>query len=135
MPTYDFQCKKCDKIFEKYLSFKEVDSTNLVVSCPCGSVETARQLSCGIMFFDSDPKTVGSLAERNYSRLGEASKAKIMQEKSNSAKELEKISPNAKKVIKTPKELRTKWPKLSKKAISKMNVNDYINSSCEPKEM
>lgn len=139
MPTYDFECGKCKKVFEKHLSFKEVDSEDLVVSCPCGSTKTSRQLSCGIMFMDGDPQTVGTLAERNYRNLGEAGRAKVQQEGEERKSELRKtISPKAKSVIQTPKDVRSKWPKLSPNALAKMDnkkINEYINSSCEPKEL
>jgi putative FmdB family regulatory protein len=43
MPLYEYQCKKCEKMFEILLSFRELDDP---VKCPdCGSEETDRLLS------------------------------------------------------------------------------------------
>lgn len=134
MPTYNFECKECNTQFEKFILFKELDTTK--VECSCGSANISRQLECGIMFFDSDPKTVGSWAERNYSRLGEASRSRIEQKKvEDKETQRQVISPNAKSVLKTPSEVKSKWPKLSKEALKKIDVKEYITSDCEPKEM
>lgn len=134
MPTYQFECTKCKKQFDKFILFKELDTTK--VECVCGSADVSRQLSCGIMFFDADPQTVGTLAERNYHKMGEATKSRIEQKKVEDAEMKRKvISPKASGVMKNKSEIKSKWPKLSKDALKKMDIKEYITSDCPPKEM
>jgi len=43
MPTYDYKCKECGKVFEVFLRFSELDDQ---VNCPnCGSEKTERVFS------------------------------------------------------------------------------------------
>ncbi len=43
MPTYDYRCKECGKVFEVFRRFSELDKE---VSCPsCGSEKTERIFS------------------------------------------------------------------------------------------
>ncbi|MBL8034218.1 MAG: zinc ribbon domain-containing protein [Leptospiraceae bacterium] len=44
MPTYDYKCADCGRIFEKFHGMNETPQ----VSCPeCQSINTARQISLG----------------------------------------------------------------------------------------
>lgn len=137
MPTYAYKCGSCSKDFDKFLTFKQYDDTKLVVNCDgCGSPKTTRLLSATAFVFDGDPKTVGTWAERNYSKLGEASRSRIEQKKVEDREtQRQVISPKSSGVIQTPSEVKSKWPKLSKDALKKMDIKEYITSDCEPKEM
>ena len=43
MPTYDYECRECGKVFEVFRRFSELDEE---VSCPdCGSEKTERVFS------------------------------------------------------------------------------------------
>ena len=43
MPTYDYKCKECEKVFEIFLHFSELEKE---VKCPnCGSKNTERIFS------------------------------------------------------------------------------------------
>lgn len=44
MPIYEYQCKRCGKIFER---FQKLNDREEIVKCPnCGSKEIERILSC-----------------------------------------------------------------------------------------
>jgi putative FmdB family regulatory protein len=44
MPTYEYRCTKCEKVFSVVMSMAEHDQTN--VRCPaCGSGEVVQQYS------------------------------------------------------------------------------------------
>jgi putative FmdB family regulatory protein len=47
MPTYEFFCRKCEKPFERTLSFAEYDrEMKKNMKCPnCGSAKVERQIS------------------------------------------------------------------------------------------
>lgn len=49
MPFYDFQCKKCDEIFEIRASIKEKED-GLEPECPkCHSMETRQVITAGLV--------------------------------------------------------------------------------------
>lgn len=73
MPTYIFKCYDdeggCDHTFEITCPMNEIQGLKPI--CPeCQSCESVfRDFSGDVYVFDSAPKTVGTLAERNASRM------------------------------------------------------------------
>jgi putative FmdB family regulatory protein len=76
MPTYDFQCKKCQNIFDEICGFEEK------IPCPkCKSKRTERLLTIGLPIgingsFDFRAKTNYERATRESAAAREAVKGK-----------------------------------------------------------
>lgn len=46
MPLYEFECSKCEHVFDKILTIREMEKTR--PTCPaCGSDETKKLISSG----------------------------------------------------------------------------------------
>ena len=46
MPLYEFECKKCEHVFDKILTIKEMETVKL--ACPqCGSDDIRKLISSG----------------------------------------------------------------------------------------
>ena len=46
MPLYEFQCKECNKVFDKIMSLREMEET--LPPCPeCGSKKVKQTLAAG----------------------------------------------------------------------------------------
>lgn len=73
MPTYGFECYEdedgCGLYFEIECSMDEISNTK--PECPeCHSIDAvARNFQGDVYVFDSSPKTVGALADRNASKI------------------------------------------------------------------
>jgi putative FmdB family regulatory protein len=46
MPLYEFECRKCEHVFDKVLTIKEMETTS--PACPeCGSEDVKKLMSSG----------------------------------------------------------------------------------------
>ena len=75
MPTFTYMCNSCNKIFEKQLSFKEYDTISVL--CECGSNDLQRDSQADVATVVESHKTVGSLANKNTSRMSDDEKESI----------------------------------------------------------
>ena len=55
MPTYDFRCEQCSKLFEARLSFAEADDGKLPACPACGAQYPKRLLSSTINILTGKP--------------------------------------------------------------------------------
>tara|TARA_R110002110_G_scaffold198675_6_gene409154 strand:- start:4174 stop:4533 length:360 start_codon:yes stop_codon:yes gene_type:complete len=84
MPLYVFECYEedggCGRAFEIKTTMDKISSTH--PSCPsCRKRKSvARNFHTDITVFDAAPKTVGTLAERNVSRLSKDERIAITKE-------------------------------------------------------
>lgn len=81
---YDYKCEECShEMIDVYQSIKE----DALVTCPsCGKNTLQRVIYGGICSFMKDTKTIGQLADRNWSKLGSYQRSEIEaqnQEKKN----------------------------------------------------
>ena len=51
MPSYDFQCKKCDKVWEELMSMKDFDNIKKLKCPACGSKKKDRLLGASSIMF------------------------------------------------------------------------------------
>lgn len=113
MPFYNFECSRCDTIFEKELPMSKATSTR--PSCPsCGKRKCTRNYSecVSIMGFDVSPKTLGAVIDRNDSQFSEDRKEHLIKEHNKKLykkkKEREESMPSG---MGTPVDNRGKTPK------------------------
>jgi putative FmdB family regulatory protein len=85
---YDYICDECShEMKDVYQSIKDEAFTQ----CPsCGKDGLRRVIYGGIASFMSDPKTIGSLAEKNWSKKGYYERSEI---EANSKKNTQESSP------------------------------------------
>lgn len=87
MLTYDYACETCQHRCEIRQSIKD----DPITKCPKCEHETLSRLICAVEFFDTSPKTLGSLAEKNQQKLGSealSEKREIFQEQKAQQREL-----------------------------------------------
>lgn len=72
---YDYICDECShEMMDVYQSIKD----DALVKCPsCGKDALRRVIYGGIGSFMSDPKTIGSLADKNWSKKGHYERSDI----------------------------------------------------------
>lgn len=72
---YDYVCDECShEMKDVYQSIKD----DALVQCPsCGKDSLRRLIYGGIGSFMSDPKTIGSLADKNWSKKGHYERSDI----------------------------------------------------------
>lgn len=72
---YDYICDECShEMVDVYQSIKD----DALVKCPsCGKDALRRVIYGGIGSFMSDPKTIGSLADKNWSKKGHYERSDI----------------------------------------------------------
>lgn len=115
MPTYTYQCSKCESVFETVCSVKDYKEK---VKCPdCSSIKTFRRyvddlstLNASVKKSDSELKTIGDLAQRNTDRMSDDHKAHLYN-KHNSYKEDTSEKPLPKGMSRIKKPPKTIWPK------------------------
>jgi len=80
---YDYVCDECShEMKDVYQSIKDESLTQ----CPsCGKEGLRRLIYGGIASFMSEPKTIGSLADRNWSKKGHYEKSEIEAQSKKSA--------------------------------------------------
>lgn len=85
---YDYICDECShEINDVYQSIKD----DALTQCPsCGKEGLRRVIYGGIASFMSEPKTIGSLADRNWSKKGHYERSEI---EANSKKGTQESSP------------------------------------------
>lgn len=95
MPKYDYICDKCNhEIVDLYQS---IHDEALVECTSCGQNALRRVIYGGLGSFMKDPKTIGSLADHNWSKKGHYEKSDIEsqskpKEKKSYAKEINKMT-------------------------------------------
>jgi putative FmdB family regulatory protein len=119
MPTYTYNCIKCNSKFELFFYIKDyVEQPECSI---CGSKKTQRSYVCdaitqssSVRKSDSEYKTIGDLAKRNSDRLSQDEKIHLYN-KHNSYKyeESNKTLPTGMSRIKKPE--KTTWPGSSPK--------------------
>ena len=86
MPIYQYECRSCKHNLEELQSFDDIPLTK----CPnCKKKKLFRVVTGGLGFYMSG-RTVGSLADKNSSKLSEDCKQYIKQK--NKTKKIDKIS-------------------------------------------
>jgi putative FmdB family regulatory protein len=75
MPKYDYICDDCNhEIIDLYQSIYDESLTE----CPsCGKKTLRRVIYGGLGSFMKDPKTIGGLADINWSKMGHYQKSEI----------------------------------------------------------
>lgn len=107
---YDYRCDNCSyEMSDVYQSIKD----EALTQCPsCGKPSLQRVIYGGLGSFMKDTKTIGQLADNNWSKLGSYKRSEIEQQKKDklnkeqsplsvfgdvSKKELNKMTPEQKK--------------------------------------
>lgn len=74
---YDYVCNECDhRIIDYYQSIHD----DAITLCPkCGQHSLQRCITGGLGSFMKDVKTIGQLADKNYSNLGHYKRSEIEQ--------------------------------------------------------
>lgn len=75
MPRYDYVCEECNhEIIDLYQSIHD----EALTECPsCGQNALRRVIYGGLGSFMKDPKTIGGLADHNWSKKGHYEKSDI----------------------------------------------------------
>lgn len=75
MPRYDYVCEECNhEIIDLYQSIHD----EALIECPsCGQNALRRVIYGGLGSFMKDPKTLGSLADHNWSKKGHYEKSEL----------------------------------------------------------
>lgn len=77
MPTYVYECRKCEHGFEQYQAM----SDKPLVKCPvCKKHELFRVIQPLMLGTVSSPRTVGALADKNASKMSQEQKDKILEQ-------------------------------------------------------
>ncbi len=115
--TYSFKCHKCNVVYDEDYSFKEFDQMKageLIVRCHTCEEPVERLMGGENTFiWFSDPKTLGTLAERN-------SKFRIAQEEEKDEVKREEKKKAGKYV--PPKEVVVPWEAPAKKSMDNKDV-------------
>lgn len=77
MPTYVFRCENCNHSFELQYSIKKISGAHPKCSLCKKNKSVYRDYQAeNVSHYDSTPRTVGTLAERNSKRLSDEAKTK-----------------------------------------------------------
>lgn len=87
MPTYDYRCDNCKhEINDYFQSFKD----EVLTKCPsCSQDSLQRVIYGGLGTFVKDTRTVGQLADKNWSSMGHYQKSEIEQKRKDQNKQQE----------------------------------------------
>lgn len=108
---YDYICDECSgELKDVYQSIKD----DALVKCPnCGKDSLRRVIYGGIGSFMSDPKTIGSLADKNWSKKGHYERSDIESQSKKSTGEASYFSSfgsaNSKEINKMTESQKTKY--------------------------
>lgn len=108
---YDYVCDECShEMIDVYQSIKE----DALVQCPsCGKDSLRRVIYGGIGLFMSDPKTIGSLADKNWAKKGHYERSDIESQSKKSTGETSYFSSfgsaNSKEINKMTNDQKTKY--------------------------
>ena len=82
---YDYKCDHCShELKDVYQSIKD----NALTECPsCGKDTLCRVIYGGLGSFMKDAKTIGQLADKNWSKMGSYQKSEIEQERKSQKKQ------------------------------------------------
>jgi putative FmdB family regulatory protein len=87
MPTYDYVCDNCDnEIHDIFQSFSEASLTKCEA---CGKDTLRRVIYGGLATFIKDVKTIGQVADKNWSNMGSYKRSEIEQKRKDQMKENE----------------------------------------------
>ena len=65
MPTYDYSCRSCGKVFEQTHGFNDSPSP-----CVCGSLDLSIIIHTPTVFVKCEASTLGQISERNTKQMG-----------------------------------------------------------------
>jgi putative FmdB family regulatory protein len=126
MPTYSYNCTKCNSDFELFFYIKDYNPKPKCINC--GSDKTDRSYildvstqSASVRKSDNELKTIGDLANRNRDKLSVDEKAALdmkHNEYKYDTKELKELPSGMSRVEKKPK---IKWPGSQGKNRRKLN--------------
>lgn len=109
---YDYGCKSCNYVMtDVYQSIKD----DPLVKCPrCGKDSLYRMIYGGLGHFVKDTKTIGQLADKNWSNLGHYNKSELEQQSKEKKQESASSIPSAgsassKEINKMTQEQKTKY--------------------------
>lgn len=108
---YDYICDKCShEMIDVYQSIKD----EALTKCPkCGKDALRRVIYGGIASFMSEPKTIGSLSEKNWAKKGHYERSEIESKTKKSTGETSYFSAfgnaNKKEINKMTNEQKTKY--------------------------
>lgn len=86
---YDYGCHNCGEILE---DIKQSIHEEALTQCPsCGKNSLERVLYGGLGAFVKDVKTIGQLADKNWSKMGFYEKSEVCNKPSNSNYNKEKV--------------------------------------------
>ena len=98
MPTYEYQCDKCDHNFEIVKSFNDSHKKK----CPeCGKLSLYQVISPPTVFVKGEATTLGQISDRNTEKMGryELEDKRASQDKGNLKKKKKKERDSARKEI------------------------------------
>jgi len=111
MPTYTYQCSKCEKIFELFSTIADYKDT---AKCDCKGkalrmyAEDLLTLNQSVRKGDGELKTIGDLAMRNTERMSSDQKAEL-HAKNNAYKETPSTNTLPKGMTRLKKTKGVKW--------------------------
>jgi len=120
MPTYEYKCQSCGHELETFQHFND----DPLKTCPnCNKDELARVISGGLASFVNSPRTLGSLAERNASRMSSELKERMREQQETRRDEvLYEQLPAGMERVEKPKGVKPPWYKTGQKV-----TNSQIN--------
>jgi putative FmdB family regulatory protein len=93
MPNYHYQCSQCSHEFQTLRSIKDP----ILTRCPECRNETLRTVIYAVTVVDTTPRTLGSQADRNFSKAGayerEARQKEIADARIRAKTEADKLPP------------------------------------------
>jgi putative FmdB family regulatory protein len=86
MPNYRYQCSSCGAIFDKYQSIHD----SPLVSCPSCDENSLLRVFTAVPVLDATPRTIGALADKNTTKLGNYGREDLWQRQKEEKKDLKK---------------------------------------------
>lgn len=113
MPTYDYKCEECSAELN---DIKQSFSDEPLSQCPeCGKSTLYRVIYGGLATFVKDVKTVGQLADKNWSNMGSYKRSEI--ESSKKEETLKNQSPLSSLGSASKKQINAMSPEQKRKYI------------------
>jgi putative FmdB family regulatory protein len=126
MPTYSYNCTKCNHDFELFFYIKDYNSTPQCASC--GSNKTERRYiidvatqSSSIKKSDTELKTIGDLANRNRDRMSEDQIASLNMKHNEYKYDTKELKDLPSGMSRVEKKEKIKWPGSKGKQRRKLN--------------
>jgi putative FmdB family regulatory protein len=110
---YDYDCGSCDyRMIDVYQSIKDEP----LIECPrCGEHSLQRIIHGGLGHFVKDVKTIGQLADKNWSNLGSYKRSEIEDQSKNTSNKNQSVFSSCGNA--TKKEINKMTPEQKKKYI------------------